>query len=350
MWFRDFIARFEVALILAHPPTVTPSDGVGSGAEGAKVKGAMPGVHAQRLSLILVDPLREEADRTRALLDRSRFFHTSLTWVKTMDAAIERLELGSFDAIFLSVYHGDNESWEPLADGTVRSMNVPVIVLSDQVDETLSVKAVAWGAQDYLAKEGLDTGSLDRTVRYAVERHRLVSELRELSLIDPLTGLYNRRAFDTLARQQLKLAERSSHRLLVFFVDLDNLKWINDNLGHPSGDRTLIDAARIFRQTFRDADLVARLGGDEFAVLATESSDGGAEAVIDRLRKQIDQFNTDPSNPVGISMSVGVTYYEPHDPCSLETLIERADRMMYEEKRRKRAARPQGEASGNKPA
>jgi two-component system, cell cycle response regulator len=93
-------------------------------------------------------------------------------------------------------------------------------------------------------------------------------ELQALSLMDELTGLYNRRAFLAFAGQQLLLAKRNKKSMLMFFVDIDGMKWVNDHLGHPEGDQLLMDSAQALRMTFRVSDIVARLGGDEFAVLA----------------------------------------------------------------------------------
>ena len=102
---------------------------------------------------------------------------------------------------------------------------------------------------------GLSTDNTER--KWAEEK------LREMSLMDDLTGLYNRRGFLTLATQQLKIAHRLKQGLALFYLDLDRMKWINDTLGHREGDRALIDTASILRNTFRASDIVARIGGDE---------------------------------------------------------------------------------------
>ena len=94
------------------------------------------------------------------------------------------------------------------------------------------------------------------------ERLKAEAEVRQLSLTDELTGLYNRRGFFLLAEQQLKIARRTQTPCCVLFADLDGLKKINDTIGHELGDRAIVDAAQILKETFRDADIVARLGGD----------------------------------------------------------------------------------------
>ena len=107
---------------------------------------------------------------------------------------------------------------------------------------------------------------------------------KSLSVIDDLTGLYNRRGFLTLASKQLKLSYRMKQDVTLIFADVDRLKWINDNLGHLEGDSALIGAAGVLRETFRETDIVARMGGDEFAVFMTGADQKFSDTVITRLQ------------------------------------------------------------------
>ena len=100
----------------------------------------------------------------------------------------------------------------------------------------------------------------------------LQSELSSLALTDELTGLYNRRGFICLSEVQLKLARRSGCDMVLFFIDVDGLKQINDSFGHSEGDNALIRTAEVLRMTFRESDVLARIGGDEFGALAIEAS------------------------------------------------------------------------------
>src|SRR5712664_463698 len=118
---------------------------------------------------------------------------------------------------------------------------------------------------------------LMRAVRCAAKQYMLQAELGNLALTDELTGLYNRRGFMAVAERQLKLGRRSGRGMLLFVMDVDRMKHINDSFGHSEGDRALKRTADALEETFRDSDVVARLGGDEFAVLAIEAS-GHSEA------------------------------------------------------------------------
>lgn len=117
-----------------------------------------------------------------------------------------------------------------------------------------------------------------------ITRRKLAEDkLRELSLIDELTGLNNRRGFLNLAAQQVKIADRLKQRLILIYMDMDNMKAINDNLGHEMGDQAITDMATILKLSFRASDVIARMGGDEFVGIAIESSDLSCEKIVSRL-------------------------------------------------------------------
>jgi diguanylate cyclase (GGDEF)-like protein len=168
---------------------------------------------------------------------------------------------------------------------------------------------------------------------------RQADQLRALSLVDELTGLYNRRGFLTLATQQLKLCDRSRRSAMVVFVDLDGMKRINDELGHEFGDLALIETASVLRQCFRYSDVVARLGGDEFVVLAVEADPPTGELVTERLYEKLAEMNQKPDRAFQLQFSVGVAPYDPEKSEMVEEVLARADNLMYESKRLRKCAR-----------
>jgi diguanylate cyclase (GGDEF)-like protein/PAS domain S-box-containing protein len=165
---------------------------------------------------------------------------------------------------------------------------------------------------------------------------RIEKELEHRSIVDELTGLYNRRGFTTIAGQQLKLAERLGSTPALIFADLNGMKGINDNLGHAEGDRALKDAADVLRTAFRKSDLVSRLGGDEFVVLAPDASPDSSAKLLSRVREVLAEHNARGDRPYKLSMSAGVCYYDPHAPETIEALIDRADQLMYVQKQHRR--------------
>lgn len=173
-------------------------------------------------------------------------------------------------------------------------------------------------------------------IRDISERKRAEALVRLLSLTDDLTGLYNRRGFLTLAEQELKLAARTKRRMYLLFVDLDGMKWINDTLGHQEGDRAIREAAALLKHTYRESDIIARIGGDEFAVLVHEARKEDERTLTSRLERNLGVHNRRENQPFDLSLSIGIVSCDAADPCSLEVLLDRADRLMYEEKQRKR--------------
>jgi diguanylate cyclase (GGDEF)-like protein len=165
----------------------------------------------------------------------------------------------------------------------------------------------------------------------AVRQTLLERELRQLALTDDLTCLYNRRGFFAVATQLLKLARRKAQALLLFFCDVDNLKYINDSFGHQAGDLTLIRAADALEQSFRDADVIARIGGDEFVVMSLEASSQVEGLLLRRLERNLRKVGA-AERRYRLSLSVGVARFDPKEPISLGELMSQADKAMYEQK------------------
>ncbi|MGQ0813436.1 MAG: diguanylate cyclase [Gemmatimonadota bacterium] len=169
--------------------------------------------------------------------------------------------------------------------------------------------------------------------RDITERKLQEERLKDMAILDELTGLYNRRGFMALANQHLKQAKRAKRQALLVFADLNGLKGINDTHGHADGDKALIAAAEVFNRTFRDSDVVARVGGDEFAILAIEADTESVEAIKARLQAALDFANRGNARPYEISVSVGIVSYDPDHDTSVEELMAFADREMYSHKR-----------------
>jgi len=129
-------------------------------------------------------------------------------------------------------------------------------------------------------------------IRDITERVRLEEKVQSLLVVDDLTGLYNRRGFFVLAEQQLRIAKRAKRKMFLFFIDVDNLKRINDISGHKEGDIALIDVAGVLKKTFRESDIIARIGGDEFIVLATNSVVESRKFMMKRLKEKLEIYNS----------------------------------------------------------
>jgi diguanylate cyclase (GGDEF)-like protein len=174
--------------------------------------------------------------------------------------------------------------------------------------------------------------------RRDVRRRRAQARaLRDLSLTDELTGLYNRRGFLALAEQQTRLARRERRGLLLLFADMDGLKRINDLHGHDEGSRAIVAAGKVLRRTFRDSDVLARLGGDEFVALVADTDGRGEEFFTERLGEALRRHNEQARGAYDISLSVGAVRLD--GALTVEEAVARADELMYRNKRRKGAER-----------
>jgi diguanylate cyclase (GGDEF)-like protein/PAS domain S-box-containing protein len=192
----------------------------------------------------------------------------------------------------------------------------------------------------------VDGGGLVQVVRDITERKKLEETLRNSSLKDDLTGLFNRRGLLKQAAPYFDFARRQKEKLLLLFIDLDGMKKINDEFGHNEGDNALIQTAEILNRSFRSSDIIARLGGDEFTVLVTDLT-ASKEDAITRLNDNLKAYNASEACSHKLAFSIGVATLEPERMTCFEELLEQADQAMYEQKRMKR--RRADERSKNKP-
>lgn len=165
---------------------------------------------------------------------------------------------------------------------------------------------------------------------------KMQEQLRELSLTDQLTCVYNRRGLFTLVDPMLKQAKRMKNGIFMLYADIDNLKEINDTFGHKEGDAALIETANILKTNYRESDIIARIGGDEFVVIPVGTAGDDIEKIVDRLEKSLEIYNSGRKDIYRLSLSIGVTYYDPGNPCSIEELLIQADELMYKHKKSKK--------------
>jgi diguanylate cyclase (GGDEF)-like protein/PAS domain S-box-containing protein len=182
------------------------------------------------------------------------------------------------------------------------------------------------------------------TVVDITARRQMEEALKAAVLLDPLTGLYNRRGFLALAERQLLVARRRKQSLILLSADLDDLKTINDTYGHAVGDEALVGAAAVLKQTYREADIVARLGGDEFTVFPLDATVNSVPLMLERLERNLEQWRSDHSLPYRLSLSTGSAVLNAADLSqNLEQLMATADANLYRQKRDRGAAgRPPG--------
>ena len=159
-----------------------------------------------------------------------------------------------------------------------------------------------------------------------------------LATVDELTGLSNRRGFESIAGKALAVCDRLDRSATLLFFDLDHFKQVNDRFGHAVGDRALQEIAQLLLDGFRESDVVARLGGDEFCVLLTGMPEENVAIPLTRLEKRVAERNAEPDRLHPLDYSVGAVSYDPRRHASLADLMHEADQLMYERKRERRRA------------
>lgn len=206
--------------------------------------------------------------------------------------------------------------------------------------ETLCLALLPLVYQDeifgYVAFDTDDVSScsaLARQLAGTLKLSQLHSQVVELSLTDPLTGLYNRRYFDLFLHNEVVRSRRTMRGLAVLMIDIDHFKNYNDTYGHPEGDIALQEVANCLRQDRRHLDVIARLGGEEFGAILPETNSAGAARVAEKMRNAVAASS---ALKLPITISVGVTNFDEISNQSPETLVKQADEALYEAKRKGR--------------
>ena len=247
------------------------------------------------------------------------------------EEALKRLGKTFFDIVITDIALSGMTGLELTAAVKQLSPDTIVITMTGYIDDFNYDKAIEAGASDFIKKPFTLKELLAR-----IQHARRQEQTRGLLLTDDLTGLLNRRGLFALAEQQLKIAKRNKRGLYVLYADLDDLKEINDVYGHIEGDQALVEVANIIRKNYREADISARVGGDEFVVLSAGNVHDNTAVLASRLQNDLETLNSTRSRGYVLSISIGSAYFDPQSPCSLEELLQEADKSMYEHKRSKR--------------
>lgn len=289
---------------------------------------------ADRIQVLLVEDNPGDVRMVRELLAEDGNMDFELFHAPTVRDAVDRLaaDTSGIDAVLLDLSLPDETGVNTIRRVVAAARTAVVVVMTGAGDEELGLTSLQEGAQDYLVKGQVDGRMLRRALRFALGRQ---SVLQNLSHKDDLTGLHNRRGFLLLAEQQVKLARRQRTPFLLLFMDLDQLKYVNDTFGHAEGNRALIEAADVLRRCFRQSDLLARFGGDEFAALAFSSDESDDQAMRARLHGALDAVNCKPDRAYPLGFSMGILACSPSEEGTIDQLLERADKLMYREKRLK---------------
>ena len=244
------------------------------------------------------------------------------------------IEDNTFDFIALDLNLPDSTNDETLIDFEVISLDVPIIILTGQQDINFAIKAIQEGYQDYIVKGSYNTDTLARVIRYSVERHKMLKNVKDMALIDELTGLYNRRGFNSVVDKSLNFIKREGVSATLLFADVNKLKFINDNFGHKEGDKVINAVGQILTRSVRKSDVIGRIGGDEFVIFCLKCGMADVKVILDRIKQNYTYYNGINKLPYEISLSIGYVCCNPSENMSIEDIIDKADNLMYKDKKK----------------
>jgi two-component system, cell cycle response regulator len=297
-------------------------------------------VQAEHIRVLLVDDDESTFILVRSLLGKLRPKAYTLEWRATGADGLAALTGERWDACLLDYHIGDESGFDVLRAAVQRNVTTPIIMFTSGAGTDVDLATVRAGAADYLLKTELSASLLSRTIRYAIERTRLLNEMRALARHDHLTGLLTRREMDRVLDEELVRSHRYGHAVALILLDLDHFKQVNDVHGHVAGDAALRWVASIVQQCVRDTDRAARYGGDELAILLPETDHVGATVLAERIRSRVAaagmQAPADANAPgasIPLTLSIGVAAMPGSTASTPSEFIARADAGLYQAKR-----------------
>src|SRR6266852_2533433 len=245
---------------------------------------------ADRQVVLLIEDNPGDVRLIREMLAEGEDALFELACVGRLSQGLEYLATRSASLVLLDLSLPDSYGFDTFLKVYAHSPKVPIIVLTGYDDQTVALSAVKTGAQDYLVKGKLDRELLLRSMQYSIERKRYQEQLEFHANFDALTGLPNRNLLHDRLRQSV-FAQRYVRSIGLVFLDVDHFKFVNDSLGHNTGDKLLQQVAVRLTQTVRDGDTVARLGGDEFILILSDQP--GQEVIYRAMQRILSKVRAD---------------------------------------------------------
>ncbi len=245
--------------------------------------------------------------------------------------ALEKAKEGGFSLVLTDMTMPRMDGMSLLKELKNLYPRLDVIVITGYAENFSYTDVIKAGACDFITKP-FNIDELEAKLRRALREQELVRKLEHLSLCDALTGLYNRRGFETKLHEEIPRAHRQDYPVFLAIVDMDKFKGYNDLFGHQAGDEVLKGLARLLLSCTRsNVDWCCRQGGDEFAIILPYTTNSQAQAVCRRILEQYRQ------NPYGdTALSIGLARFLRHPEQGwdqdIHHLIRRADQAMYQAK------------------
>jgi diguanylate cyclase (GGDEF)-like protein len=298
-----------------------------------------------KANILLVEDNKTQAKIIKDYLDRNGYY---VVCVGDGMAAFKAAKTSTVDIILLDRILPDMDGsevcrWLKLDQST---RDIPIIMLTAKGSMTDKISGLEAGADDYLPKP-FDESELNVRIfaRLRNKTHQdelkkknrqledMLTRVESLAIMDPLTGVYNRRRFESIFTNEFKRAMRYQLPLTCMMIDIDRFKLVNDAHGHQEGDAMLKEIARIIQTTIREVDTLARWGGEEFVVLSPNTSKDKALLAAERVRKAIAGHEFTRTETKKATISIGVAGIPDPSIDSQDKLIHAADLAMYHAKK-----------------
>ncbi len=305
--------------------------GVSSNSQGDRER-----IEGARILLIEDDVIQVEKIKNR--LENSKL---KVDIADTLEKILSALDQNDYSLIIVSTLLLSTDGLRLCSELRThdKARNVPILIIVDENDERTLNKGFEMGVNDYLVSP-IDLNELMARCTTQIKRKKYQDQLKEnylttvtQSVTDGLTGLHNRRYFDTHFANMVAQSKTLNKNLSILVIDIDHFKNVNDQYGHQSGDAVLKEFGRRVEACIRTSDMSARFGGEEFVIILPETSLESAGYVAERLRMIIEDVNFEipvAPNEIGITASIGVAALRPDD--TVESLIKRADSNLYKAK------------------
>jgi len=279
-------------------------------------------------TVLLVEDDDCDALLLQRLIERVLVGQLSVERVTTAAAASARLDQGGIDVVLLDLGLPDSEGFDTVLRFRRSFPALPVVVLTGIDDEDIGLQAVECGAQDYVPKGMIVGQLLFRTIRFSIARQKRIRAFKTEARTDALTGLANRRAFDSGLQRHLAEAAERGRPMSLMMLDVDHFKSINDKYGHRAGDFVLCSLGSVISETVRETDIAARYGGEEFAVILPSTNQTESQAVMQRLLTNVaEHVFAFEDMRLQATVSVGLTQAREDDDAS--AVVQRADAALY---------------------
>jgi len=298
-----------------------------------------------KANILLVEDNKTQANVIMDYLEKSGYH---IVCVGDGMSAFKAAKTSAVDIILLDRILPDMDGseicrWLKLDQATC---DIPIIMLTAKGAMTDKISGLEAGADDYLPKP-FEESELNARIfaRLRSKTHHddlkkknrqledMLTRVESLAIMDPMTGIYNRRRFESILINEFKRATRYQLPLTCMMIDIDRFKLINDAHGHQEGDTVIKEIARIIQTTIREVDTAARWGGEEFVVLSPNTSKEKAQLAAERMRKAVASYEFIRTETKKVTVSIGIAGIPDPAIDSQDKMIHAADLAMYEAKK-----------------